>query len=244
MPDYRSVSLKNSYGFTLVELAIVMTIIGLLIGGVLKGQELLENTRMTSAANMMQQHGAAVHTFRDVYKALPGDIIGPANYIQNCTTAPCNVSGDGNGIVGAAFSTAANENNNFWLHLSKAGLITGVDPNTTWDSSTYYNASAPQFHMGGKSYVAHYSIAPDPGSYPDGVQGHQWSPLLPASGGASYAAAIPVNNIGKLDLKIDDGRPWQGSMLLTWTGCGVAAVATVYNPNSVIRCHFVEKAGF
>ena len=59
-------------GFTLVELAIVMIIIGLLIAGVLKGQELIANARVTSTVAQIKAIDAATSTFKDTYQALPG----------------------------------------------------------------------------------------------------------------------------------------------------------------------------
>lgn len=92
-------------GFTLVELAIVMTIIGLLIGGVLKGQELMQNARVTSTVAQVKAYEAAVTTFRDKYDATPGDMTNANTRIPNCGTA-CNAASvtapnlGGDGIVG------------------------------------------------------------------------------------------------------------------------------------------------
>ena len=92
-------------GFTLVELAIVMTIIGLLIGGILKGQELLENARVTSTIAQVKSFDAAITGFRDIYDGLPGDLRDAGNKIpgcnENCTPVwdasnpPGNNAGDG-----------------------------------------------------------------------------------------------------------------------------------------------------
>ena len=60
-------------GFTLVEIAIVLVIIGLLLGGVLKGQELIENGRVKNAANDMNGIVAAYNSYLDRYRKLPGD---------------------------------------------------------------------------------------------------------------------------------------------------------------------------
>src|SRR6478752_1864190 len=86
--------MSNQKGFTLVELVIVMTIIGLLIGGVLKGQELIVNARVASAANMINAMTAANTTFKDMYGGLPGDISG--DKIPACEgNAACNTRGNG-----------------------------------------------------------------------------------------------------------------------------------------------------
>ena len=76
-------------GFTLVELAIVMIIIGLLIAGVLKGQELIANARVTSTVAQIKAIDAATSTFKDTYDSLPGDMTAPTTRLPNCLAAPC-----------------------------------------------------------------------------------------------------------------------------------------------------------
>ena len=88
-------------GFTLVELAIVMTVIGLLIGGVLKGQEMMRNAQMTATVKRVQSFQAALSTFEDIYKALPGDFIAAQSRLPNCTAANHCYNGNGNYVLGA-----------------------------------------------------------------------------------------------------------------------------------------------
>ncbi len=113
-------------GFTLVELAIVMTIIGLLIGGILKGQELMQNARVTSTIAQVRSYEAATTTFRDKYDAIPGDMANAGARIPGCTGAAgvnCNPAANaagatiafaGDGIVGrpSASAWAPRENAN------------------------------------------------------------------------------------------------------------------------------------
>ncbi len=70
-------SRQSERGFTLVELAIVMIIIGLLIGGILKGQELINNARVSSTAAQAKAIESGISTFRDKYAGLPGDLANP-----------------------------------------------------------------------------------------------------------------------------------------------------------------------
>src|SRR5689334_17885827 len=90
-------TLRSEAGFTLVELAIVMIIIGLLIAGVLKGQALIGNARVTSTVAQIKAIDAAVSTFKDTYAGLPGDLLSANTKVPNCAALPCNAGGDGNG---------------------------------------------------------------------------------------------------------------------------------------------------
>lgn len=103
-------------GFTLVEVAIVLVIIGVLLGGVLKGQELINNARVRSLVNELRSTQTAVFAFQDKFRALPGDYAGAA---ATWASAPAAASGDGNGIIAGAETTQA------WDHLRRAGLLTG-----------------------------------------------------------------------------------------------------------------------
>jgi len=72
-------------GFTLVELAIVLVIVGLLIGGILKGQQMLQNSRITATVAELNGFEAATTNFRDAYGELPGDLLNPETRIPSCT---------------------------------------------------------------------------------------------------------------------------------------------------------------
>lgn len=108
-------------GFTLIELAIALMVIGLLIGGVLKGQELIENAKVTATIRNINSYDAATMIFRNTYNALPGDMRQPTR-IPNCTAALCNTPGNGDGQI---YDTT--EQYNFFPHLTKAGMIQGPE---------------------------------------------------------------------------------------------------------------------
>ena len=66
--------MKNQQkGFTLVEIAIVLVIIGLLLGGVLKGQELINSAKVKNFATDFRNIPLFIYGYQDKYKSLPGD---------------------------------------------------------------------------------------------------------------------------------------------------------------------------
>ena len=183
-----SITKQSTSGFTLVELAIVMTIIGLLIGGILKGQELLNNARLTSTIAQLKSYDAAATAFRDKYEALPGDIANPGERLSDCTAAICNIGGNGDGkIRWADTATSGIEIYNFFPHLVKAGFIQGVNGGTQeeMDANTPETAVAffPQSKLVGKIVMS--------GEYYE-----------------MYSATCRQGSL--LDTKIDDGNPDTG----------------------------------
>lgn len=116
--------IANTKGFTLVEMAIVLVIIGLLIGAVLKGQAMIENAKIKRVYNQQREIFAAIYTYYDRYAKLPGDDNNAAN------RWPLTTSGNGNGLIDTVItfncsSGATNESCQAWRHMRNANLITG-----------------------------------------------------------------------------------------------------------------------
>lgn len=117
-------------GFTLVEIAIVLVIIGLLLGGVLKGQELIENSRIKSIVNDMKAVQAAYNGYIDRYKALPGDELA-ATMTNRGWLGAAGAGVAGNGVLAITVAqtfTNGGDQAAFWRELRGSGLISG-DPN-------------------------------------------------------------------------------------------------------------------
>jgi len=106
-------------GFTLVEIAIVLVIIGLLLGGILKGQEIITQAKIKNVIADMSGVSAAMYGYQDRYRALPGD---DKNATPRWTGASV---GDGDGIIVGKWTEATQESTYVWDHLRRAGFLTG-----------------------------------------------------------------------------------------------------------------------
>jgi prepilin-type N-terminal cleavage/methylation domain-containing protein len=135
-------NMTRQAGFTLVEIAIVLVIIGLLLGGVLKGQEMIENSKIKSIVNDMKAVQAAYNGYIDRYKAIPGDETQATMLARGWTGT---VGGNGNGVLlipAAATFTNGAEQGPFWRALRASGLIQG-------DPLALANATGLPRHAGG-----------------------------------------------------------------------------------------------
>jgi prepilin-type N-terminal cleavage/methylation domain-containing protein len=125
---------QKTQGFTLVEIAIVLVIIGLLLGGILKGQEMITQAKIKNVISDFSGISAAYHGYVDRYKRIPGDdpCAGGTPLLNVCgTTSPrwaAASKGDGNGIVGGTYNstTSTDESRYWWDHLRRAGFVSGV----------------------------------------------------------------------------------------------------------------------
>jgi prepilin-type N-terminal cleavage/methylation domain-containing protein len=119
---------KQQAGFTLVEIAIVLVIIGLLLGGVLKGQELVNNAKVKNLANDFRGISTFVYAYQDRFRALPGDDRAATTNLTGAITATTPAASIGNARINGAWNsaTATDESYLFWQHVRLAGLATGT----------------------------------------------------------------------------------------------------------------------
>ncbi len=199
---------QKQSGFTLIEIAIVLVIIGLLLGGVLKGQELITSARVRNLISQQDGVKAAFFGFQDRFRAFPGDYTGAVGNIANISTAACNAGvGNGNGRI-----EAGDEARLAWEHLSKAGFITGTFTCAAADSATTTPANP---------YGIYLEVVYD-GIYGAGTTAAPSAPRHNVKTGAQ----IPVELISEMDRKIDDGTPNTGGFQFSRYQGNAAAAPT------------------
>ena len=131
--------LVKQKGFTLVEIAIVLVIVGLLIGGVLKGQEMITNAKLKRIESDNAGLAAAMFSYQDRYLQLPGDDdAAKARFTIYASAVEAEINGNGDGSIDGLWVAAANtETANFWKHLRAAGLIPGGGDDDTQPTNAY-----------------------------------------------------------------------------------------------------------
>ncbi len=216
-------------GFTLVEIAIVLVIIGLLLGGILKGQELVTAARVRNFADQAASVQAAYYGFIDRFRAVPGDMLGTqvcgaiGNVVPGCPGA--GVGGvapqGGNGQIDAGnFGEAAAA----WAHMTEAGFLQGNYSGVAANAAAYILPGAPPVaptnpwngHLLLASTANYMNVAANP------------PPRLHLIMGRN----VPVNIMRELDVKVDDSQPNSG--ILRSAAAAAAAFGAV--SGSVAAC--------
>ncbi len=229
------------HGFTLIELSIVLVIIGLIVGGVLVGQELIHSAELQTIITDENKYITAVNTFRLKYDGLPGDITNATGFwgtdpagcpnLGPWTTASqratCN--GDGDGLIeswGVGGNTSpAFENYRAWQQLSDAGLIQGSysgtpGPAGAIDAEPGVNVPAARMSITGEyEWMVFNASSSKPTSAWLNVQ-YQTQYLLLSNN--CWQGTICHETAGymlggqdgyRIDKKVDDGLPGTGSVL-------------------------------
>jgi prepilin-type N-terminal cleavage/methylation domain-containing protein len=209
---------RNQSGFTLIEIAIVLVIIGLLLGGVLKGQELINSAKVKNLANDFKNVPIFIYGYQDKYKALPGDQIQasldsqfpPANTGTACSAPAAGKCTTNNGVIDGGWDASAvtDESFVFWQHVRLAGFGPGATVTT-----------APDYRP--KNAVNGFI----------GVTNAAQSPVTGIKGTYIVCSdAIPGKFAKQLDTTLDDGNTATGSVMVvpagTPTSAPVAPLAT------------------
>lgn len=201
-------------GFTLVEIAIVLMIIGLLLGGIIKGQELINSAKTKSLVREIFAAQTALYGYQDRYRATPGDHrnVTAADARAAVATTPSGMIGNGR-IDGAWDSTTdSDESRLFWQHVRLAGLLAGPITLTQPDYT-------PQNMFGTKVGIS-----------------STMQFTAPTTMNGSYnicTSGIPGRFARQIDMQIDDGNTMTGSF----------RVASVTAPETALPTAAIDDGG-
>jgi hypothetical protein len=201
---------RKQRGFTLNEIAIMLVIIGLLLGGVLKGQELLTGARVRGMISQQGAIRAAYYGFNDRFRALPGDYNQATVNITGISTATCTGNGNGDGRIEIAGSGTPGEHILVWEHLSKAGFINGSYTCAAAGAET--PASTPT-----NPFAARLQLVWD-----DVYDGTVANPVT-ARHNLKTGGQIASDILAEVDRKIDDGSATGGTFRFSAYNGGAGA---------------------
>lgn len=245
-------------GFTLIELSIALVIIGLIVGGVFVGMDLIRAAETRSILKDIERFQSAMNTFRIKYNCLPGDCLNATDFMgtdsNGCplgggATGTCN--GDSNGHIGNfqfPVEVAAGESFRAWQQLQFAGLVAGnysgiAGPGGARDVVGGLNSPASK--VNNTAYEILWFTAVGNDRYDTQVASHflmfgDYSGVYEPDG-----VAIPVSQAYAMDVKYDDGKPGKGSIISTFVflnngtiECVTAGTSTTatYNSTANARC--------
>ena len=206
---------RNQSGFTLIEIAIVLVIIGLLLGGVMKGQELINSAKVKNLAADFKNVTLYIYSYQDKFHALPGDDALVTAHVTSAVPAASSVGGVatlGNGRIDGKWdsTTQSDESYLFWQHVRLAGIATGITDQTQTTSYVQRNT------LGGIVGVT------------NSVAGGANGAGLPITGLKGAYIICSGNILGKfakqLDIMMDDGVTNTGSMQTQAAGVAAGAV--------------------
>jgi hypothetical protein len=235
-------------------MSIVLIIIGLIVGVVLVGNDLIKSAQIRSQISQIEEFQTAVNTFKLKYNAIPGDIsLSKAAFFGLSSAYSCDGGDSGarsNGMIDGCFNKTAidGESNLFWRQLGDARLVNGnfqhlkvFNPDWTYAPSVVGEMVArylPKAKIGGNSsYIYVWGYGPSY-LYPNKKNYFaltKMASLLFGTGSPAAAASITPMQSYVIDSKIDDGLPQSGTIIAAATfgawpgGAWIGASTWTYN---------------
>jgi prepilin-type N-terminal cleavage/methylation domain-containing protein len=253
-------NLKKNSGFTFIEIAIVVVIVGLLLAGITAGSEIMNSSRVSKVVTDANIYKSAVITFRDNYNAMPGDLSTATSYwgkdTSKCNSADGNASatgtcnGMGDGTINLVETNGEWESYRAWQHLSLAGFIKGSFDGTGTGGTNYtveLGRTIPQSTIKNAGFTIYWSNFTDLTNISSSTDGQNVIALGATvnTNNPAFGAALDANDSLRIDTKFDDGLPNSGDIIGSngdsVTGC---TGSNVYNSTTNIltcRIGFVIK---
>lgn len=197
---------SNKNAFTLIELAIVLTIIGLIAAGVVGGRSLFEAARVRKTLQQVSSYKVAYLAFKSQYDAVPGDFSDAFTYWGTaCADVVGNCSGDGDGRI----EPHTRESTPSFMHLSLAKLI----PNTFTPLTNIWSMDNTNSPVGEWPYSIFTFMSVDTigGGWSERANTGLWFGKYDT--GWPYGVFLLTVEARNIDLKADDGLPQSGSIL-------------------------------
>jgi prepilin-type N-terminal cleavage/methylation domain-containing protein len=191
-------------GFTLIEVALGLVIIALLIGGILKGWQMVQSSRVRTMASTATSVQAAYFAFYDRY----GHVAGDWNAVDagKAIGDTLNGGGDDSGHLETPAADPWTESNAFWEHLAKAGFIRGVFLGTPATEPTLDNNLAPLNILQRPIIIGRTADF-------EGATTQRRHVIV--------GRGVPAGLLLELDTKLDDGKPAAGKVRATVDDAGV-----------------------
>jgi prepilin-type N-terminal cleavage/methylation domain-containing protein len=191
-------------GFTLVEIAIVLMIIGLLIGGILRGQELITSARVRNIIDQKSAIQTAQIGFMDRYHMVPGDLTADQALLVGNGAGGGGFGGDGIFFINADSAVA-------FQNLTVANFLScGVCTTTGVAVSTINNS--PVNVYGGIVRLG-YATGNSTAVAFNTITNNFWNPqgVTPLRLVLGQGANIPTDILTEVDRKADDSNPTTGT---------------------------------
>ncbi|MDR2259482.1 MAG: prepilin-type N-terminal cleavage/methylation domain-containing protein [Azoarcus sp.] len=204
-------------GFTMVEIAIVLVVIGLLLGGVLKGQELINSAKVKNLAQDFRMVPMYIHAYQDKFRALPGDDGRAQTHVCPAAIPGCTIDGNADGSIGGSWDdtvAAPSETVYFWQHIRFANLTSGP---TDIASANFLPLNSEGGRIGIQSGGA---------AAPLGVSGSY----------VMCSAGISGKYVRQLDNTLDDGDPEAGTLRAGATTAAAVALAALDDGAVYVVC--------
>ncbi len=230
--------------FTLVEMAVVLALIGLLVGGILGGQALLRSAELNRVTTEFASYQNAYNQFQVQYSAIPGDMLTATRYWNSAggtgsdttcrntnslgSTGTCN--GDGDRLI----DTASNEMFRAWQQLANAKLIEGSYTGTAYvsgqASSHRPGTNCPEGRIAGSGWSM---LAIQSNHYTSTFFSRNHGNVAVFGGAISNditaGGILAPGDAYSIDRKYDDGMPGTGKVETNFTTCTMASANTTYS---------------